>query len=435
VGADVGAAWLFDCTTPRYVAIIRLRHRAIVVSVIPLVQPDDIVAARELLADVTSLTPMLASRVLSEQLGGPVYLKCENLQRTGSFKIRGALVRLSRLSAQERARGVVAASAGNHAQGVALAASLTGAQATVVMPKTAPLPKVQATHDYGAHVVLHGTSVEDALEEALRIAEQTGNVFIHPFDHPDVIAGQGTLGFEIIEQLPQARTILVPAGGGGLLAGLTVAVKSLDPSIKVIGVQAEAEAALPASLAAGHPVAVKPRPTMADGIAVGRPGEIPVGILTAVGDGVLTVGEDSLSRALLLCLERAKQVVEPAGSASVAAILEHGAELEPPVVAVLSGGNIDPLLLSKLLRFGLSAAGRYLSVSCRLPDLPGSLARLLTGLADMGANVLDVSHERLVPQLHMDEAEVMLHVETRGPEHSDEVINKLRSEGYTITFA
>ena len=400
----------------------------------PLVQPDDVVAARELLADVTSVTPMLPSRVLSEQVGGPVYLKCENLQRTGSFKIRGAYVRLARLSAEERARGVVAASAGNHAQGVALAASLTGSHATVVMPTTAPLPKVEATRAYGADVVLSGTTVEDALEEALRIAELTGNVFIHPFDHPDVIAGQGTLGFEIIEQLPQARTILIPAGGGGLLAGVTVAIKSLDPTVKVIGVQAAAEAALPPSLAAGHPVSVKPRPTMADGIAVGRPGEIPVGILAAMGDGVLTVSEDSLSRALLVCLERAKQVVEPAAAAAVAAAVEHGAELEPPVVAVLSGGNIDPLLLSKLLRYGLSAAGRYLSVRCLLPDLPGSLARLLTSLADMGANVLDVSHERLVPALHMDEAEVVLHVETRGPEHSDEVINKLRASGYTLTF-
>jgi threonine dehydratase len=399
-----------------------------------LVQSDDVVAARELLRDVISVTPMLYSRVLSEGLGGPVHLKCENLQRTGSFKVRGAYVRISRLSDEERSRGVVAASAGNHAQGVAYAAGLTGTRATVVMPESAPLPKVQATKGYGANVVLHGSNVEDALEEALRIASESGSVFIHPFDHPDVIAGQGTLGFEIIEQLPQARTILLPAGGGGLAAGVAVAVKSLDPSVRIVGVQAAAVAPLPESVIAGHPVPVKGRPTMADGIAVSRPGNIPVGILAELADGIVTVSEEGLSRALLMCLERAKQVVEPAGAAGVAAVLEHAAEFEPPVVAVLSGGNIDPLLLSKLLRSGLSAAGRYLAFRCRLPDRPGSLAYLLGELAGMGANVLDVSHERLLPLLHMDEAEVMLQVETRGPEHSDEVLARLRSTGHTITF-
>jgi threonine dehydratase len=400
----------------------------------PLVQPDDVVAARELLRDVTSVTPMLPSRVLSELLGGPVYLKCENLQRTGSFKIRGAFVRIARLSDAERSRGVVAASAGNHAQGVAHAAALTGARATVVMPESAPLPKVQATQAYGADVVLHGACVEDALEEALRIAERTGSVFIHPFDHPDVIAGQGTLGFEIIEQCQQARTVLVPAGGGGLAAGVAVAIKSLDPAVKVVGVQAAAVAPLPESVAAGHPVPVKPRPTMADGIAVSRPGAVPVAILASLGDGIVTVTEEGLSRGLLLCLERAKQVVEPSGAAAVAAVLEHGADFEPPVVAVLSGGNIDPLLLSKLLRHGLSAAGRYLAFRCRLSDHPGSLARLLGEIAGMGANVLDISHDRLMPRLHMDEAEVVLQVETRGPEHSDELVAKLGASGYTLTF-
>jgi threonine dehydratase len=400
-----------------------------------LVQPDDVVAARELLRDVISVTPMLYSRVLSEDLGGPVHLKCENLQRTGSFKVRGAYVRIARLSDEERSRGVVAASAGNHAQGVAYAASLTGTRATVVMPEAAPLPKVQATQGYGANVVLHGSCVEDALDEALRIAEESGSIFIHPFDHPDVIAGQGTLGFEIIEQLPQARTVLLPAGGGGLAAGVAVAIKSLDPSVRVIGVQAAAVAPLPESIAAGHPVPVKPRPTMADGIAVSRPGNIPTGILAELADGIVTVSEEGLSRALLMCLERAKQVVEPAGAAGVAAVLEHASDFEPPVVSVLSGGNIDPLLLSKLLRHGLSAAGRYLAFSCRLPDRPGSLAHLLSELAGMGANVLEVSHERLMPRLHMDEAEVMLQVETRGPEHSDEVLARLRSAGHTLTFA
>jgi threonine dehydratase len=405
------------------------------VATIPsLVQADDVVAAREMLSDVISPTPLLYSRVLSERFDGPVYLKCENLQRTGSFKVRGAYVRIARLSERERASGVVAASAGNHAQGVAFAAGMLGATATVVMPERAPLPKVEATRAYGARVILHGTSVEDALDEALRHAELTGSVFIHPFDHVDIVAGQGTLGFEIIEQCPQVRTILVPVGGGGLAAGIAVAVKSLDPQVRIVGVQAESVAPYPASIASGHPVPVRPLPTIADGIAISRPGDIAFGILSVQAERFVAVSEAALSRGLLLCLERAKQVVEPAGAAAVAALLEHPGEFEPPVVAVLSGGNIDPLLLSKLLRHGLSAAGRYLGLRCRLPDHPGSLAALLHDIAELGANVLEVSHERLGPTLRVDEVEVVLQIETRGPEHCGDVKAKLRAAGYSLTF-
>ena len=399
------------------------------------VRSDDVVAARNVLRDVISQTPMLHSRVLSESLAGPVFLKCENLQRTGSFKVRGAYTRIARLSDAERARGVVAASAGNHAQGVAFAAGLLGCEADVYMPEGAPLPKVQATRGYGADVILTGTCVEDALTAALAHAEQTGAVFIHPYDHPDVVAGQGTLGFDIVEQCPQVRTVVVPVGGGGLAAGVAVAIKSLDPAIGVVGVQADAVAPYPASLAAGHPITVQAGPTMADGIAVSRPGDVPFAILSELAERVITVSEESLSRALLLCLERAKQVVEPAGAAGVAALIEHARDLAPPVVVVLSGGNIDPLLLAKLLRHGLSAAGRYLAFRCRLPDHPGSLAKLLADLAALGANVLDVAHERLAPRLHVDEAEVVLQIETRGPEHCGEVIGALRAAGYTLTFS
>jgi threonine dehydratase len=399
-----------------------------------LVQGDDIVAARELLRDVISPTPMLYSRVLSDQVGGPVYLKCENLQRTGSFKVRGAYTRIARLSGAERGRGVVAASAGNHAQGVAFAAGLLDASATVVMPERAALPKVEATRSYGASVILHGSTVEDALGEALRFSAQTGAVFIHPFDHPDVVAGQGTLGFEIIEQCPGARTVVVPVGGGGLAAGITVAVHSLDPAVRIVGVQAEAVPGLAASVAAGEPVQVVGGPTMADGIAVQRPGDIPFGILATSLDRVVTVSEAALARALLLCLERAKQVVEPAGAAGVAAIVDAPGDFEPPVVVVLSGGNIDPLLLSKLLRHGLTAAGRFLGFRCRLPDYPGSLAGLLALLAGIGANVLEVSHERLAPSLRVDEVEVLLQVETRGPEHCEHVKDALKGAGYDLSF-
>jgi threonine dehydratase len=392
------------------------------VTTIPqVVSSDDVVAARETLRDVIATTPVLYSRVLAEMVGGPVYLKAENLQRTGSFKVRGAYTRIARMNDAERARGVVAASAGNHAQGVALAAGLLGTSATVVMPERAPLPKVQATRGYGASVVLHGASVEDTMEEALRIAERTGAIFIHPFDHPDIVAGQGTVGFEIIEQCPQAKTILVPVGGGGLAAGIAVAVKNLDPGVHVVGVRAE------------EPV-IRAHTTMADGIAVSQVGDIPASILGVLADRVLTVSEAGLSRALLLCLERAKQVVEPAGAASVAALLEHPGEFEPPVVAVLSGGNIDPLLLSKLLRHGLGAAGRYLAFRCRVPDQPGALAALLGDVAGLGANVLEVSHERLAPGLLVDEVEVVLQVETRGFEHREEVKASLTSAGYALSF-
>jgi threonine dehydratase len=399
------------------------------------VSADDVTAARKLLRDVISDTPVLHSRVLSGIASGPVFLKCENLQRTGSFKVRGAYLRIARLTDAERARGVVAASAGNHAQGVAFAAGRLGCTATVVMPQGAPLPKVQATRDYGAQVILHGSNVEDALAEALAYSERTGAVFIHPFDHHDIVAGQGTVGLEIFEQCPQVRTVVVPVGGGGLAAGLAVAVKSLDPEIHVVGVQAEAVAPYPGSLAAGHPVSIRATSTMADGIAVSRPGDIPFAILSGFAERVVTVSEESLARGLLLCLERAKQVVEPAGAAGVAAVLEHARDFTPPVVVVLSGGNIDPLLLSKLLRRGLAAAGRYLAFRCRLPDRPGSLATLLADLADLGANVLEVGHERLAPRLHVDEVEVVLQVETRGPGHCGDVIDALRAAGYTLAFS
>ena len=398
------------------------------------VQPADVVAARATLQPIIRQTPLLESSALSALIGGPVYVKCENLQRGGSFKVRGAYLRIERLSEAERARGVVAASAGNHAQGVALAAAALGTQATVVMPVAAPLPKVAATRSYGADVVLHGASVEDALAKARQLADETGSIFIHPFDHPDVIAGQGTVGLEIAEQCPEVRTIAVPVGGGGLVAGIAVAASAVLPGARLIGVQAEAVAPMPGSIAAGYPVSVTPAATMADGIAVARPGELPVSLLAGARLRVVTVTEENLSRGLLLCLERAKQVVEPAGAAGVAAILEHPALFEPPVVVVLSGGNIDPLLLSKVLRHGLSAAGRFLAFRCKLSDRPGALATLLMELAALGANVLDVVHERVTADLRVDEAEVSLHLETRGPEHTDSVISQLRKAGYTLLF-
>ncbi|HEY3605495.1 MAG TPA: threonine ammonia-lyase [Sporichthyaceae bacterium] len=395
---------------------------------------DDVATAREVLRDILPPTPLLHSRVLSERAGGPVFLKCENLQRTGSFKARGGYVRISRLSEEERARGVVAASAGNHAQGVAFAAARLGVKATVIMPEGAQLPKIEATRGYGADIITRGETVDDALEYAAEYAAERGAVLIHPFDHPDIVAGQGTLGLEILEQCPQVKTIAIPVGGGGLAAGVTVAVRSADPPVAVVGVQAEAVAAYPASLAAGQPVRVQPGSTMADGIAVCLPGEIPFGILSGSGAHVLTVSEESLSRALLLCLERAKLVVEPAGAAAVAALLADPQAFAPPVVAVLSGGNVDPLLLLRVLRHGLSAAGRYVAFRLRVPDRPGALAAMLGELAAADANVLEVEHLRTNPRLHVDEAEVNVQIETRGGSHTDAVLARMRAAGYTLTF-
>lgn len=393
---------------------------------------DDVLLAQKTLSGVARATAVEGSRHLTSLVGSPVLLKCENLQRTGSFKLRGAYVRIAGLSPEERARGVVAASAGNHAQGVALAASLLGVGSTVFMPVGAPLPKVAATREYGARVRLHGHVVDETLEAAREYAHTTGAVLIHPFDHPDVVAGQGTVGLELLEQCPEVRTIVVGVGGGGLVAGIAVAVKALRPDVRIVGVQAEGAAAYPASLAAGAPVALESLSTMADGIKVGRPGDIPFALASQLVDEVRTVSEDALSRALLLCLERAKMVVEPAGASPVAALLESPGDFGGPVAAVLSGGNVDPLLLQRTLRHGMAAAGRYLSLRLRVPDSPGVLASLLRELSVADANVLDVSHVRTDPRLGLDEAEVELRLETKGPEHCVDVASSLRAAGYRV---
>jgi threonine dehydratase len=395
----------------------------------------DITSAADLLNGVARTTPMEGSRWLSARVGGPVHLKCENLQRAGSFKIRGAYVRIARLSTGERARGVVAASAGNHGQGVALAASLLDTAATVFMPVGAPIPKEEATRSYGADVRFAGQTVDAALQAAQAYAEETGAVLIHPFDHPDVVAGQGTLGQEIVQQCPDVATVLVPVGGGGLVAGIATALAGCGSAARVVGVQAAGAAAYPPSLSAGGPVAVRHMATMADGIAVGCPGLTPFGLVRRYVSDIVTVSEESLSRSLLLLLERAKLLVEPAGAAGVAALLDAPDAFEPPVVAVLSGGNVDPLLLMQVVRHGMAAAGRYLSIRVRVPDQPGGLAALLNDLAAAEANVLDVIHERTSASLHLGEVEVALQVETRGNHHREEILDRLRKAGYPITFS
>jgi len=400
--------------------------------VIPVVTLADIQAARELLEGVAIRTPVEESRWLTGLAGGPVHLKCENLQRTGSFKVRGAYNRIARLSEEERAAGVVAASAGNHAQGVALAAQLLGIKATVFMPEGAPIPKERATRAYGADVIFSGKYIDQALVRAREFAAETGAVLIHPFDHEDIVAGQGTCGLEILEQVPDVATVLVPTGGGGLVAGVATAIKSLNPAVRVVGVQAEGAAAFPISISAGEPVQLETMKTMADGIAVGRPGDVPFKAVQEFVDEMVTVSEESLSRALLALVERAKLVVEPAGAAAVAAILENPTAYATPAVAILSGGNIDPLLLGKVIRHGMASAGRYLSLRVCIPDAPGGLARLLGELAEVQANVLEVAHERISPSLLLDEVEVQVQLETRGQEHAERVLARLRERGYRV---
>lgn len=397
---------------------------------------EDIHAAREVVAAVVRRTPLELNRALSERVGGPVHLKCENLQRAGSFKIRGAFTRMSRLTPEERADGVVAASAGNHAQGVALAAQILRIPARIYMPVGAPLPKVQATRGYGAHVEFAGATVDEALVAATAWSRAEGAVLIHPFDHADIVAGQGTVGLEIVEQCPDVATVLVCTGGGGLLAGISTAVRALCPQARIVGVQAEGAAAYPVSLAAGHPVALTSMSTMADGIAVGRPGDIPFALISKHVDDMVTVTEELISRALLFLLERAKLVVEPAGAVGVAALLDDdlAAALRPPVVAVLSGGNIDPVLMMRVIRHGMAAAGRYLAFRMRVPDRPGSLAALLAMLAGVRANVLEVEHVRTSPKLSVDEVEIGLRLETQGHDHCDQVLSTLREAGYPLLF-
>lgn len=396
---------------------------------------EQIRAAEALLAPVIRRTPVLASRALSERTGLPVWLKCENLQHTGSFKPRGAYHRIVNLSESERARGVVAASAGNHAQGVAWASTQLGIPSTVFMPTGAALPKLVATRAYGATVHLTGHTIDDALTAAQDFADETGAVLIHPFDHVDIVAGQATVALEIVEQVPDVGTIVVPAGGGGLVAGIAATVAAVRPTVRVVGVQAEQAAAWPSSLAAGKPVRAERMSTMADGIAVGLPGVVTFAHVQELVDRIVTVSEDALSRALLLCMERAKLIVEPAGAAGVAALMSCSPEelaLTGPVCVVLSGGNIDPLLLTHVITHGLRAAGRYLAVRVTIPDRPGGLVSLLRAVSESGASVMDVVHARTAGNLALDEVEVLLTMETRGPQHRAEVLEALHDAGFAV---
>jgi len=403
------------------------------------VRLEDVEAARGVLEDVAEHTPVMLSRALTDQLGTPVHLKCENLQRAGSFKVRGAYVRMARLNAEERAAGVVAASAGNHAQGVALAAAKLGIHARIVMPRGVALPKLQATQDHGAEVQLYGSTVDEALAEAQRYAAATGAVFIPPFDDPAIVAGQGTVGLEILDDLPRVDTVLVGIGGGGLIAGLAIAVKERarreGRTVRVVGVQAATAAAYPVSLREGRVQVLESVSTIADGIAVGRPGALPFDIVSGLVDAVVTVTDDEIAGAMVHLMERSKLVVEPAGAVGVAALLsgrarDLGFDLGTTAV-VLSGGNIDPMLMLKSIQSGLSAAGRYMTVRIPLRDRPGELATISRVIAETEANVVRVDHTRVGPELSMGSVHITLDMETKGWEHCEAVLTALRESGYS----
>jgi threonine dehydratase len=397
-----------------------------------LISIDEIEAARTRLKGVAVLTPVDRSRALSQLCGGEVFIKCENLQRTGSFKIRGAYNRISRLTEAQRAAGVVAASAGNHAQGVALAAALLDVPSTVYMPVGATLPKIEATKRYGADVVLEGKDIGEALDAATNWGNETGKTFVHPFNHPHIIAGQGTIGCEIVEELPDVETVVVPVGGGGLISGIAAAVKARRPQTRVIGVQANGAACFPPSLERGEPVALDNLSTIADGIAANSPGELTFAHVRALVDEMVCVSDDQIAEALVFTAERMKLVLEAAGASGVAAALAHPGLLKPPALVLLSGGNIDPLLLLRVIRFGLTASGRYFAFHTRVPDRPGELYRLLGLVAEVGANVVGVDHHREGAQTHVADVDIALQVETKGADHIAELTRRLADSGYKI---
>jgi threonine dehydratase len=390
---------------------------------------DDIRAARELLSGVVIETPVFYSRTFSQWTGAEVHLKAENLQRTGSFKIRGAFNRLSQMTPEERARGVVASSAGNHAQGVALAATMLGIPSRIYMPMDAPLAKQLATKQYGAEIVLEGDSFDDAQAAAKRDAN--GRTFISAFDDEAVVAGQGTLGLELLDDLPDVETVVVPLGGGGLLSGVATAIKAVRPETRIVGVQAEGCAPYLDSLRDGAPTTAHGIQTIADGIAVKRPGEVTFRIIQEVVDDVVSVSDEEICQAIVLLLERAKLLVEGAGAVSLAALLSGKVEARGRQVAcVLSGGNLDANLLAAVVRHGLTVNGRYMVVRTKILDRPGSLLKLLGLLAQDRINLIDVEHHREGMDVAVTDVEVELTVETRDEEHGREVLATLGRWGY-----
>ena len=397
----------------------------------PAVTLFEIQAAMARIRDSIYLSPCARSEYFSEHTQNSIYLKLDNLQRTGAFKERGALNKLLTLTPDERARGVIAASAGNHAQGLAYHAGRHGIRAQICMPLTTPLIKVSATKGYGAEVVLHGANYDEACEEAVRRSEQFGMTFVHPFDDEVVIAGQGTMGLEILQQVPDIEAVVAPIGGGGLIAGVACAVKETNPRVRVIGVQPARLPSMKVAIAEGHPVTLSPAATIADGIAVRRAGEKTLPLVQKYVDDIVTVDEEEIANAILLLLEREKTLAEGAGAAAIAALINHKTSLSGKKVAVLvCGGNIDVSLLSRIMERGLVKDGRLVRLRVHLPDYPGALHRLTGILAQHRANIVETSYDRAYYGVNLGDTAIDITMETRGPDHIVELLSALSASGY-----
>ena len=396
---------------------------------------QDIELAAQRLRPVLHHTELDMSSTFSEMTGGQIYLKCENLQKTGSFKIRGAGNKIAAIAERGEVKSVVASSAGNHAQGVALAAKNFGIPATIVMPASAPIAKVQATQGYGAKVVLSGDCYDDAYAKACEICREEGATFLHPYNDLEVIAGQGTLGLEILSDLPTADVVIVPAGGGGLLAGVAACIKQINPRIRVIGVQAEGADAIARSFREKRYISTDEVSTIADGIAVKSPGDITVELINRYADDVVTVSDIEISEAILMLMERCKQIVEPSGATPVAAVLKGKVDVRgKKVVCLLSGGNIDVSFIQCIIEQGLVSRHRRLKFTVTLLDKPGSLSRLLNDVAALGANILSVEHDRLSAGLNPNETNVHIACEVGGRAHGENVVAELKNKGYNLNI-
>jgi threonine dehydratase len=393
-----------------------------------------VLEAADRIRDGIVATPCTRTSAFEDIVPSALHLKFENLQRTGSFKDRGSLNRLMRLSTEERARGVITASAGNHGQGLAYHGRRLGIPVTVVMPVNAPLNKVSNTRGYGATVALSGSILDESAEAAARIAEEKGLVTVPAFDHPDIIAGQGTIGLEILEQVPDVDTVLVPVGGGGMIAGICMAIKEVRPQVRVIGIEADAAASAKASREAGRVVQIPHSDTLADGIATKRIGDLTFPIVERYVDDLVSVGEDSIAAAILLLLEREKTLAEGAGAVSIAALLSGVLALgqRATVVAVLSGGNIDINMISRIIDRGLVFDGRAVRLAVKVRDRPGSLAALTRTVADLGANVLETYHRRAYADISLGDVEIVIQMETRGREHVDQIKRALEAMGHRV---
>src|SRR5882757_555490 len=391
----------------------------------------DVLSARERVRDSVYYTPCPHSQMLSRLTGQQVYLKLENLQMTGAFKERGALNRILTLTEEQKRRGVIAASAGNHAQGVAYHATKRGIRSTIVMPLSTPLVKVTATRNFGANVVLHGANYDAAYAEARRICEEDGSTFVPAFDDPAVIAGQGTIGLELLEQIPQLEAVVVPIGGGGLIGGIACAIKESRPEVRIVGVQTSRLPSMVAARLAGHPVTVEPATTIADGIAVRRAGDVTLPVVERYVDEIVTVDEDEIASAILVLLEREKTLAEGAGAAALAALLQRKTSLNGAHTAVMvCGGNIDVTLLSRIIERGLVQDGRMIRLRIHLLDKPGALAELTLLIAKYRANIVDTLYNRAYYGVNLGDTTIDITMETRGREQVEELLAALTAEGY-----